>query len=434
MRGWGVRQLTMRAFVACGFASCFLVACASDRLGLGADEALSSESPSGQTRKAATPRAHHTPDGFKNNYIGAVEKPFLDLLRWKWDAFWDDLPRAPKTPTPTQTPDLALIHANAKAGKAMQPLVTWIGHASTLVQASGLNVLTDPIFSERASPVQLVGPKRQQPPGVALKDLPPIDVVVISHNHYDHLDRQSVFDLDQRAKAADPAGHGRTLFLVPLGLKAWLADLGISNVVELDWWDKHTVKGPHGGQADFYLTPVQHWSARGLNDRSKTLWGGWSVMGEDFRWYFSGDTGYSKDFADTKAFFDAKLPAVAGPSTSAIAMASGTPSANNAIADKVEKSGGDAVFDLALLAVGAYEPRWFMAAQHINPHEAAQIHKDLGAAKSIGIHWGTFNLTDEALDRPLLDLTAAKRALGLADDAFFVLKIGQSRRFERRKR
>ena len=390
----------LRALVALCLTGWFLLACASD----GADNGAASVSSPGS--KTAAPPAHHTPNGFKNNYIGKVEKPFPDLLRWKWDAYWDDLPPPPKTATPTQAPDLALIHANAKAGAAMQPLVTWIGHATTLVQASGLNVLTDPIFSERASPVQLIGPKRQQPPGVAMKDLPPIDVVVISHNHYDHLDRQSVFDLDQRAKAAGPRGQGHTLFLVPLGLKAWFANLGIENVVELDWRDKHTVKGPHGGQADFYLMPVQHWSARATYDHSRTLWGGWAVVGDDFRWYFSGDTGYSKDFADTKAFFESTL--------------------TNPVSS-------DPVFDLALLAIGAYEPRWFMAAQHVNPHEAAQIHKDLGAATSIGIHWGTFNLTDEALDQPPLDLAAAKRAHGLAPGEFLLMKIGQSKPFKRRK-
>ena len=358
-------------------------------------------------------RAHHTPDGFKNNYIGAVDKPFIDLLRWRYAAFLDGLPPDPRMPTPTQAPDLAAIHANAKAADAMRPTVTWIGHATTLVQAGGLNVLTDPIFSERAAPVQLFGPKRQQPPGVAMNDLPHIDVVVISHNHYDHLDRQSVFELDLRARQA-----GRqTVFLVPLGLKAWFARLGVEDVVELDWWEKFTV-----GAVDFHLTSVQHWSARTMLDRSKTLWGGWAVLGPDFHWYFSGDAGYSKDFADTKRYFLQKLAANAN--SNANAGDGGTAKA----ASKAK------VFDLALLPVGAYEPRWFMAAQHINPLEAAQAHLDLAAARSIGVHWGTFNLTDEALDQPPLDLAAAKRTLGLAQDEFTLLKIGQSQTFEGRKR
>ena len=340
-------------------------------------------------------KAHHTPTGFRNNHIAAVDKPFLDLLRWRWSALLDGLPPEAATPTPTQAPDLNTLRNNGRAGAAMQPSVTWIGHATTLVQASGLNVLTDPIFSERASPVQLIGPKRQPPPGVAMQDLPHIDVVVISHNHFDHLDRQSVFGLDQRAKTA-----GReTVFLVPLGLKAWFANLGIERVVELDWWDKFTL-----GAVDFHLTPVQHWSTRGTADRNQTLWGGWAVFGPDFSWYFSGDAGYSKDFADTKQHFSLRV------------------------------APNGKLFDLALLAVGAYEPRWFMAAQHMNPLESAQAHKDLAAAQSIGIHWGTFNLTDEALDQPPVHLAAAKRTLQLAPEEFTLLKIGQSQAFERRKR
>ena len=139
-----------------------------------------------------------------------------------------------------------------------------------LVQASGLNVLTDPVFSERVSPVQFIGPRRAQPPGVALADLPAIDLVVISHNHFDHLDRNTVLALHQIAQ-------GATLFIVPMGLKAWFTDQGITQVVELDWWQQHTVKG-----VEFHLTPVQHWSARGLGDRFETLWGGWAVFGPDF--------------------------------------------------------------------------------------------------------------------------------------------------------
>ena len=351
-----------------------------------------------QTPAASTPgKSHHTPTGFKNNYIEAVDRPFTDLLRWQWAAFREGLPPAPRTPTPTQTADIAFLKSNAGSGSPMQPAVTWIGHASTLVQAGGLNVLTDPMFSERAFPVQIAGPKRQQPPGVALADLPPIDVVVISHNHYDHLDRQSVFALDQRSKAA-PKGP-QTLFLVPLGLKAWFQDLGISNVVELDWWDKHTVRG-----VDFYLTPVQHWSARSFNDRSRTLWGGWAVFSNSFNWYFSGDAGYSKDFADTKTYFESKYP----------------------------RNPQRKLFDVALLALGAYEPRWFMAAQHINPAEAVQAHFDLGAERAIGIHWGTFNLTDEALDVPPVELDRARRAAGLSQADFDVLKIGETRTFSAR--
>lgn len=331
---------------------------------------------------------HHTREGFKNNYLAAVDKPLSQLLRWRWNAWRNDLPPPPQLATPTVAPDLAAIHANAQPDR-MQPATTWIGHATMLVQSGGLNVLTDPVFSERASPVQFIGPQRAQPPGVALDALPPIDVVVISHNHYDHLDRDSVRALNARAA-------GKTLFLVPLGLKPWMAEQGITHVVELDWWRSHVVRG-----VEFFLTPVQHWSARGLGDRSQTLWGGWAVFGPDFHWYFSGDTGYSRDFTDTRARFAGR--------------------------------NGAAGFDLALIAVGAYEPRWFMKEQHVNPAEAVQIHRDLQARRSVGVHWGTFNLTDEPLDQPPRELAEARRAAGLTEEDFLLMKIGETRRWPRRR-
>jgi N-acyl-phosphatidylethanolamine-hydrolysing phospholipase D len=328
-------------------------------------------------------RAHHTPDGFKNNYIAAADKSIGQLLRWRWEALRDGLPRPAQAPTPRVAPDLAEIHANARLGaNLMQPAVTWIGHASMLVQASGLNVLTDPAFSERASPLSFLGPQRAQAPGVALADLPPIDVVVISHNHYDHLDEDSIRGLNARA-------NGTTLFLVPLGLKPWLADIGVTNVIELDWWQQHETGG-----VKFHLTPVQHWSARGLTDRNRSLWGGWAVIGSGFHWYFSGDSGYSPDFRDTRQHFYADAP--------------------------------DS-FDLALIAVGAYEPRWFMRDQHVNPAEAVQVHRDLGARRSIGVHWGTFNLTDEPLDQPPGDLAIALAQQAISPQDFVLLKIGETR-------
>ncbi len=356
-------------------------------------------------------KPHHTPTGFQNNYIKAVDKSFIDLLRWQWES--QGLPKPAKQPTPVVAADLGLITGNKKLANfdpnlsaaaqnstaPAQPTITWIGHATTLVQANGLNVLTDPIFSERASPVQLFGPKRTQPPGIALNDLPPIDAVLISHNHYDHLDRASVALLDERAKAS---GHP-TVFIVPLGLKTWFNDLGITNVVELDWWQHHTLSSATVKDVEFHLTPVQHWSARGMGDRSATLWGGWAVLGADFHWYYAGDTGYSRDFADTRAHF-------AERQTDALA-------------------GG---FDLALIPIGAYEPRWFMTAQHVNPMESVRIHQDVGAKRSVGVHWGTFALTDEPLDQPPVDLAIATRALSVPEGRFGVLAIGESLQLPKR--
>ena len=333
-------------------------------------------------------KAHHTPTGFKNNYAQQVNKSFGDFLRWQWESWRMD--KVPSSPAASVAADLALLKAPTTL-----PTVTWIGHGTALVQASGLNVLVDPIFSERASPIQIFGPKRAQPPGVAMADLPNIDVVLISHNHYDHLDRNSVAQLDEKAKAAGKT----TLFLVPLGLKAWFNGIGIDSVIELDWWQNHSING-----VEFHLTPVQHWSARSVNDRSVTLWGGWTVLGTDFHWYYAGDTGYSRDFADTASMFAAR---------------------------QTEALGGG--FDLALIPIGAYEPRWFMSQQHVNPMESVRIHQDVKAKRSIGVHWGTFQLTDEPLYQPPRDLAMARQALGVKEADFGVLAIGESRQFAKRQ-
>lgn len=331
-------------------------------------------------------KAHHTPTGYKNNYAQQVNKSFADFIRWQWESW--GLDKTASSPTPSVQADLALLKTPTA------PTVTWIGHATALVQANGLNVLVDPIFSERASPVQIFGPKRAQAPGVAMADLPHIDAVLISHNHYDHLDRISVARLDEKAKAAGKA----TLFIVPLGLKVWFNNIGIDSVVELDWWEQHKIQG-----VEFHLTPVQHWSARSINDRSNTLWGGWAVLGADFHWYYAGDTGYSRDFADTAKHYASR---------------------------QTEALGGG--FDLALVPVGAYEPRWFMSQQHVNPMESVRIHQDVGAKRSIGVHWGTFALTDEPLDQPPRDLVIARQALGVKEANFGVLAIGESKQFPKR--
>jgi N-acyl-phosphatidylethanolamine-hydrolysing phospholipase D len=331
-------------------------------------------------------KAHHTPTGFKNNYAQQVNKSFGDFIRWQWESWGID--KTASSPAPSVTADVAQLTSPAS------PTVTWIGHATALVQANGLNVLVDPIFSERASPVQIFGPKRAQAPGVTMADLPNIDVVLISHNHYDHLDRISVAQLDEKAKAAGKT----TLFMVPLGLKAWFNGIGIDSVVELDWWEQHKIQG-----VEFHLTPVQHWSARSINDRSNTLWGGWAVLGADFHWYYAGDTGYSRDFADTAKQFAPR---------------------------QTEALGGG--FDLALVPIGAYEPRWFMSQQHVNPMESVRIHQDVGAKRSIGVHWGTFALTDEPLDQPPRDLAIARQALDVKEADFGVLAIGESRQFAKR--
>jgi N-acyl-phosphatidylethanolamine-hydrolysing phospholipase D len=260
-----------------------------------------------------------------------------------------------------------------------------------LAQLGGLNLITDPVFSERVSPVGFAGPKRANAPGLALAELPHIDVVLISHNHYDHLDDAAVRALNRQA-------GGPPLFAVPLGLKDWLAARGIANAIELDWWDSHAVSGP-AGDVDVMLVPAQHWSSRSLGDAMATLWGGFAVLAPDAHLFFAGDTAYSRDFVEIRRRLADRQTAEAG--------------------------GG---FDIALLPIGAYEPRWFMAAQHVNVEEALRIHADVGAKRSLGVHWGTFELTDEALDEPPRVLAEQRRAQGLPDDAFVVTAIGETLR------
>ena len=344
------------------------------------------------SRTSPSTPSHHRAEGFQNNYTPFRPKGLGELLRWRFAAMRDGLPRPPRQPTPRVAADLAFVKANSVAS-AMVPAITWIGHATVLVQAGGLNLLTDPQFSERASPFSFIGPKRAQPPGVALADLPRIDVVVISHNHYDHLDEASVVALNRQP-------GGPPLFLVPLGQKPWFAGVGITQVVELDWWQSHRV-----GATEIALVPVQHWSGRSLTDRMETLWGGYAVFAPDLHAYFAGDTGYSKDFADARERFAAR---------------------------QVPERGGG--FDVALIPVGAYEPRWFMQSQHVDPDEAVRIHRDLGAKRSLGIHWGTFELTDESLDEPPQALAAARSAQGVADESFFVMAVGETRRIPPRPR
>ena len=331
---------------------------------------------------------HHRGGAFQNNYLDFAPRGLADFLRWRWNAVRHGLPPAPSQPTPAVAPDLAFIASNARAGAAMQPAVTWIGHATVLAQMGGLNILTDPILSDRASPVSFAGPRRLHPPGLSLAQLPRIDLVVISHDHYDHCDAPTL-----QALNAQPGGP--PLYLVPLGLKAWAAGFGIVNVLEMDWWQSHRM-----GNVEVVMTPVQHWSGRSLNDRLQTLWGGWAVFAPDAHLFFAGDTGYSPDFADIARRFAGR-----------------------------QAEGG---FDIALIPVGAYAPRWFMKEQHVDSMEAVRMHRDLGAKRSLGIHWGTFELTDEALDEPPRALAQALARAGVAQDDFFVLALGQTRKLPRR--
>ena len=316
-------------------------------------------------------KPHRGPDGFRNSYPHPQKGGFW---RWKWEQLRDGLPKNPEEGYRFET---------AKPELAANPSVTWVGHATVLLRVGGMSVLTDPHFSERASPVTFAGPKRVVPPVPALDELPHIDAVVVSHNHYDHLDQDSV-----RRLAEQRGGPPR--FYVPLGLKAWFAELGIHDVVELDWWESREHRGL---KIDF--VPVQHWSKRTLTDENQTLWGGWVIRHPELAFFFAGDTGYSADFADIRARF-----------------------------------GG---FDLAAIPIGAYAPRWFMRIMHLDPAEAVRVHQDLNARQSLAIHWGTFdNLTDESLYEPPQRLAEERRKAGLTERDFLLLKHGQTLALERR--
>jgi L-ascorbate metabolism protein UlaG (beta-lactamase superfamily) len=301
----------------------------------------------------------------------STDKSIADLIRWqrmRTRAAWPaHVPNPPRQPLPT---DLAADDA----------AFTFIGHASYLIQFGGTVMLTDPVFSERASPFTFAGPKRVRAPGLTIAQLPPVDLVLLSHNHYDHLDLASLKALATRFRPTIVTG---------LGNAALLERHGIRPVVELDWWDR--VEPKPGCAITF--TPAQHWSSRTMFDRRRTLWGGHWVETQAGRFYVAGDSGYFGGFREIRARL-------------------GTP-------------------DVAVLPIGAYEPRWFMQSQHMDPAEAVQAHLDLGARRSLAGHWGTFQLTDEGIEAPVRALETALQARGIAGDDFRAPLPGETLRIQR---
>jgi len=270
---------------------------------------------------------------YKNTNGKAIEKPFKDLVKWMNS---DVNPNLSSIEVSNEWKNINLNQDN--------DYIIWIGHSTFLIKKAGTVILTDPIFSDRASPFKNIGPERLIPPVIPLKELPRIDFVTVSHNHYDHLDINSLKKISELNPDA--------VFLVPAGDLKLLKKKRINNVYEFNWWETFKVE-----ELTFTFTPVQHWSKRGLFDRNKSLWGGWYINFNDYGMYHAGDTGYSKDFIDTKL----KL---------------GAPK-------------------YAFIPIGAYDPEWFMAESHVNPEDAVQIMIDLEAEKAFGMHWGTFALTDE---------------------------------------
>jgi L-ascorbate metabolism protein UlaG (beta-lactamase superfamily) len=257
---------------------------------------------------------------------------------------------------------------------------SWIGHSSFIINNYDLNIITDPIFSNRASPLSFLGPKRLIKPAIGYKDLPKVDVVVISHNHYDHLDLDSI----KRLNSINP----ETIFLVPLKLKNWFLNKGIKNVFEFEWWQSKTIKN-----TTFTFVPVQHWSRRGLFDKNKSLWGGWWIENSKIKLVHLGDTGYSKDFIE------------------------------------INKRLGNP--DIAFIPIGAYSPRRIMKKSHMNPEEALDAALDLGAKKSIGMHWGTFILTTEPIREPEIILNDLIIQNNFDDDFFVTIKPGTILKFNK---
>ena len=300
---------------------------------------------------------------YKNTNEQENGKSFGQLMTWVLDG--EKSPEKIEIETSTQWQELAPTQTN---------YAVWIGHATYLINNGDINILTDPIFSKRASPVGFAGPKRMIPPAMTLNDLPKIDAVVVSHNHYDHLD---IWSLKKLFKL-----NSETIFLVPTGDKKRLVKAGIRNVVEMNWWDIFRVSN-----TEFHFTPVQHWSKRGLFDRNKSLWGGWFIKSNDLSLYHAGDTGYSSDFKTT-----------------------------------YERLGAP---DYSFIPIGAYDPRWFMQDSHVNPEEAVQIALDLKTPHSFGMHWGTFTLTDEPVLEPPARLKEALKKQNLESDFFISPKPGE---------
>jgi L-ascorbate metabolism protein UlaG (beta-lactamase superfamily) len=315
---------------------------------------------------AGPPSDHFDGVRFFNPGQPVADAGLRDVLRWKLAngaARWPkSVPVVPARPEP----------------RVAGMRVTMVGHASLLIQAAGVNILTDPVWSKRASPLSFAGPRRVTAPGIAFEDLPPIDVVLLSHCHYDHMDLATLRRLH--------AAHA-PLMAMPLGNDAIVrkAIPGARCVVG-DWWDQLAL----GEGIATTLTPARHWANRSPYDVRMALWAGHYLTTPAGSIWFAGDTGYG----DGAIFRELR-------------MRLGAP-------------------DAALIPIGAYAPRWFMAAQHVDPAEAVQIFHDVGAGQALGIHWGTFQLTDEARDAPVVELATAVTAAGLAPSRFVAAQPGVS--------
>ena len=327
-----------------------------------------------------SPPAHHAPDGgFRNPWPESEPHGLRAVLRWARER--RSRPRAPTPPRnslPVATPSVVYPCAAEH-----ERFATWIGHSTVLLQVAGLNVLTDPVWSERASPLQWIGPRRVMSPALAFHALPPLDVVLLSHSHYDHLDKATV-----RAIARQHVG---VTWVVPLGVGEIIRGWGARTIVQLDWWQSACVHG-----LTVMATPARHFSARGLGDRNKTLWCGYAIEIAGSRAFFAGDSAYHPDFG--------RIGSECG------------------------------AFDFVMMPIGAYDPRWFMRIVHMDPDEAVRAYQDILAADAdavaplmLGIHWGTFRLTDEPLDEPPRRARARWTTEGLSEQRLWMARFGETR-------
>ncbi|MEH6448787.1 MAG: MBL fold metallo-hydrolase [Oleispira sp.] len=340
------------------------------------------------TVSAAKAPAHHIGNKFRNPYLPKDFQPStIAFLKARFfdDMQWPDEPENYRQHW--QTADLEKIH-NPDFNNAQ---ATLIGHSTVLLQYQGINILTDPMFSERPFLTQSFGPKRYTPVALTIEQLPNIDIIVISHNHYDHLDVNSVKALTSSSFIKNTNGI-QPLWLVPLGLKKWFAQFDVTNIQEMDWWQKIAV-----GDLTIQAQPSQHWSRRSIFDTNESLWASWAFIwpasddeenaADKFTAWFGGDTAYNPyQFKE-------------------IGQALGE-------------------VDLAMIPIGAYEPRWFMKTQHVNPLDAVEIFKDINAKSAFGIHWNTFVLTAEAVDEPPKALERALQKNGLGAELFQAMDIG----------
>lgn len=320
--------------------------------------------------------AHYGEDGFRNPHTDNIDKNAIDFFKMRWfgDDEWAD-----------QQQELDLIPQQPLPKNHFQtiptgPRLTWLGHATFIIELNGKRIITDPILTERASPVSFTGPERLSAPPLTAAELPPIDVVIISHNHYDHLDEPTIQALLKQPQQPQ--------FLIPLGLRDWFLEQGVAaaNITTADWWQQFEIDG-----LTFTATPSQHWSARSLFDRMQSLWVSWYIhdSASQKRLWFAGDTGY------------------------------------NAIQFKQIRERLGAV-DLALVPVGAYQPAWFMQPQHTSPADALQLHQDLQAKQSVVMHFATYQLAAEGLQETFNDIEAARTEQQVSADIFRVIPIGSA--------